>query len=177
MFCFACFPGAGQMYMGMLRKGSALMLAFFGVVFLMGFFNLGFLGVFLPVLWFYAFFDTFNIRYMTYEEIKHADKEFLNGLSNTDTMQKFLKKKHKWVGIGCIVFGAYILYQEFLAPLVYSVNSPVLARMFNGIPTLCIGFLIVALGVWMVMGKKDKAYPKLPDFKEYGSNGGEKNDR
>ena len=57
-FCFAFIPGAGQMYLGMMKRGVSLMLAFSVISVAAGFLYLPILTVFLPVLWFFAFFDT-----------------------------------------------------------------------------------------------------------------------
>ena len=68
VFCFAFVPGAGQMYLGMMKKGLVIMGAFWAVIAIAVMLNLGVLFVFLPIIWFYAFFDTFNsARY-------HADQ-------------------------------------------------------------------------------------------------------
>ena len=61
-FCFAFIPGAGQMYLGMMKKGTAIMALFAALSFLSGFLNLGILLAALPVIWFYSFFDTFNLK-------------------------------------------------------------------------------------------------------------------
>ena len=72
-FLFALFPGAGQMYLGYMKRGVSLMTAFFLVFALMGFLGMSFLAFFLPVIWFYAFFDTLNLRSMSYEYLPHDD--------------------------------------------------------------------------------------------------------
>ena len=39
-FCFSFLPGAGQMYMGFMKRGISLMSSFFFLIFLAVFFNL-----------------------------------------------------------------------------------------------------------------------------------------
>ena len=83
VFCFAFVPGAGQMYLGMMKKGLVIMSVFWTVIAVAVMLNLGVLCVFLPIIWFYAFFDTFNsaryhadqrlqMDYKFWEDMKHG---------------------------------------------------------------------------------------------------------
>ena len=55
VFCFAFVPGAGQMYLGMMKKGLVIMSAFWAVIAVAVMLNLGVLCVFLPIIWFMLF--------------------------------------------------------------------------------------------------------------------------
>ena len=57
-FVFSLFPGAGHMYLGLMKKGASLMLLFCLTIALSGFLNLSFLLILLPVIWFYSFCAT-----------------------------------------------------------------------------------------------------------------------
>ena len=59
---FACIPGAGQMYQGYMKRGLSLLLAFCLILFASTYFFLGALALFLPVIWLYAFFDSYALR-------------------------------------------------------------------------------------------------------------------
>ena len=76
-FVFSLFPGAGHMYLGLMKKGASLMLLFCFVFALSGFFNLTFLMMFLPVIWFYSFFDAMNLRHIPYEDRLAQEDHFL----------------------------------------------------------------------------------------------------
>ena len=56
-FCFAFIPGAGEMYLGMMKKGLAVMSVFWGVCAIAWFFQFEFLLWLLPIIWFYSFFS------------------------------------------------------------------------------------------------------------------------
>ena len=60
LFCCACVPGAGQMYLGYMKRGLCLISLF--CLDVMACMMLPFLGVFMPVIWMYSFFDSFNLR-------------------------------------------------------------------------------------------------------------------
>lgn len=58
-FAFSLIPGAGLMYLGLMRRGAQFMVLFFAVVALMVELRLEAIGMFaLPVIWFYSFFDS-----------------------------------------------------------------------------------------------------------------------
>lgn len=62
-FCFALFPGAGQMYLGLFRRGIQLMLTFIAGITLAAYASLeSFLPLVMIPTWFYSFFDSFYMR-------------------------------------------------------------------------------------------------------------------
>lgn len=71
-FLFALWPGAGQMYLGYMKRGVSLMGLFFLIFAIMGFLGLSFLAFLLPIIWFYAFFDTMNLRSMSYDSSRRT---------------------------------------------------------------------------------------------------------
>ena len=54
-FVFGMIPGAGQMYLGYLKRGVSLMGLFGLITAVSSMFYLGVLTFLLPVIWFYAF--------------------------------------------------------------------------------------------------------------------------
>ena len=63
VFIFSLIPGAGEMYMGFKKQGLSIMLLFWGSIALASITGLGWLAMFLPVIWFYSFFNVHIIRY------------------------------------------------------------------------------------------------------------------
>ena len=63
-FVCSLWPGAGQMYMGYIKRGVSLMTAFMVAIGLSGFLNIMVFTIPLPVIWFYAFFETWSLRNM-----------------------------------------------------------------------------------------------------------------
>ena len=118
-FIFACWPGAGQMYMGYTKRGTSLMTAFVTVLGIAGFLDLWFFSILLPVIWFFAFFDAFAIRNMTPEECAAKPDDFIvpPELRNRVGAQEVAKRYHLALGIGLIVIGVYILYNSFFLSL------------------------------------------------------------
>ncbi|HEY4432277.1 MAG TPA: hypothetical protein VGN87_14705, partial [Paenibacillus sp.] len=53
----SAFPGAGQMYLGLQKRGLQLMLLFLGSIYVMDLLRLTLLFFLIPVIWFYSLFD------------------------------------------------------------------------------------------------------------------------
>lgn len=74
-FAFSLIPGAGLMYLGLMRRGAQFMVLFFAVVALMIELSLEALGMFaLPVIWFYSFFDSLQTARRLREGERVADE-------------------------------------------------------------------------------------------------------
>ena len=72
-FLFALWPGAGQMYLGYMKRGVSLMLLFCLLMAISSFTGFGVFIFLLPIVWFYGFFDTINLRSMSYEFLPQDD--------------------------------------------------------------------------------------------------------
>ena len=68
LFIFSLIPGAGEMYMGFKKQGISIMLLFWGAIALASITGLGWLAMFLPVIWFYSFFNVHNLKSLSEEE-------------------------------------------------------------------------------------------------------------
>ena len=177
-FCCAFFPGAGQMYLGMMKKGAAIMLTFFGLVSIASFLHLEFLLFLLPVIWFYSFFETLNVKWLSAEQRQELDDKFCADLLCKTKFSKgwiqTLKSKHSLLaGGGLIVIGIYLLFSTLVHPVLrtildwYGIDLWLLERLIRSIPTLVISIAIIALGIHLVRGKKTPYSEKDEDFVEF----------
>mgnify|MGYP000852953065 CR=1 FL=1 len=168
-FLCALVPGAGQMYLGLLKKGCSIMLAFTIDVAVTTIIPL--FAIFLPVIWFYAFFDTFSLRSMTEEERRAQEQKFLvdaDGVLGKD-WRAILQKRHTVIGIACILFGAYLLFDNFISPILYRIfDTNIIYGIVHSIPTFVVSALIILLGVYLVKGGPKKTVPQDDDFIAYG---------
>ena len=162
-FCFSFIPGAGEMYQCYMKRGISIMLIF--AVFCVATWIIPVIGFFLPLIWFFSFFDTWTLRTQMKLGIAGPDAYlpifsffFTNGVS------PFLGKSHKYIGIGLIIVGAYIFIQEILiepmSMLIYAIGEahPYLAsaidRIIGAIPMLAVSLAIIWLGIRLIRGKK-----------------------
>ena len=70
-FFWSLLPGAGQMYLGLMRRGVSLMALFFGAIAVSGWLNIGLFLFAIPVIWFYAFFDSMNLGSLPYDALQY----------------------------------------------------------------------------------------------------------
>lgn len=161
-FCFSLLPGAGQMYMGFMKRGLCLMSAFFLLIFIAAFLNIGAIMLIMPILWFYSFFDTHNLRSIPDDEFYALEDDFvfINQLP-ANSLKAFQNKYKNIIALVLIVIGISILWNNFFELVRYILPDYIGDRLSNAIynigyyiPQLLIGAAIVALGLYLIRGKK-----------------------
>lgn len=100
-------PGAGHMYLGLMKKGLQFMFIFFGSIIITDLiYSARSFTVLNIVIWFYAFFDSYHSRRKL--EIGGAVEEDLISELKLDSA------KPKYVGIGLILLGSLVLLQQIV---------------------------------------------------------------
>lgn len=175
-FCFAFLPGAGQMYMGFMNRGISLMSAFFILIFLSSWLNLGPLMFAMPVIWFYAFFDTFNLRGMPDDEFYAMEDKFILFPGVTKEGSKILQSKYRMVlAVALVMIGFVILWNNLYSLFRSILPQPIreiVYRFGHYFPQLLIGFAIILLGIYLIRGKKKEldASNSMPQLDNKGGN-------
>ncbi len=167
---FGLFPGAGHMYLGLMNRGLQLMVAFWGLMGIGGFLNLGFLLFLLPVIWCYAFFEILNLYDLTPEEreARIANDTIFDGRLY-DAGKRFFHNHTRGIGIALILVGLYSVLARIFSPLFYILEERY--GSFWGyylqemVPTLVVALLVILLGVRLIRGKSTPKDDK--DFKDY----------
>ena len=172
----AFWPGAGEMYLGLMKRGLGIMLAFWGVIAMIVAFQVDLLLFILPVLWFYSFFDTLTLRNLEYDalvELQERDEFFFQELlGSREGMLGALGKHHVLVGWGCIFLGAALLYNRLMRWVWWNDAIPGwVTSILDSIPSLLLAFGVIALGLWLVRGKKLPA-DKVEDYPQYHGEAG-----
>ncbi len=170
LFIASCLSGCGQMYQGYMKRGVSLLLAFALVFFISSNFFLGALVLFLPVIWLYAFFDSYSLRAQLAAGTAPEDG-FLFGLSDMDSqrLNALLKKRHSLIGWVLVAVGAYMLYDMLmgqLSGLFFGWFGEWLYSLLRyGVPRLVITVLVILLGAWFLRGPRGKAPAEdIPPF-------------
>ena len=162
LFIASCLSGCGQMYQGYMKRGLSLLLAFCMVLFVSTYFYLGTLALFLPVIWLYAFFDSYSLRSQLAAGTAPEDA-FLFGLDDMDSQRlgALLRKRHSLIGWGLVAVGAYMLYDmllDQLGGLFFGWFGEWLYGLLRyGLPRLVITVLVILLGLWFIRGPRGKA--------------------
>lgn len=160
---FSIFPGAGQMYLGYIKRGVSLMLIFASIAMLAGLLGVSFLMFFLPVIWFFAFFDTLNLINTTYIPMPMDDYLFHFSEEFQKRIQKFLGGNPVFWGLLMIGFGVYILFKDFMDYI--SHYFPVCGFIADNLPKTLLSLAIIWIGVRIL--KSSKPGKDMDDYCEY----------
>lgn len=169
-FIFAFFPGAGQMYVGLMKKGVSIMTLFFTIcAFCMIFPPIAFL---LPVLWFYSFFDAINYNSLPYEKkATIEDKIIFEDELIRDGHKFHTKKLGTILGFALIFIGAYSIFDGFVMTIFWDISDyiPALRSVIRNIPSLVLSVIIVFVGLYLVKNRtKDIEDIRDDDYTEFG---------
>jgi hypothetical protein len=157
-FWFSLLPGAGQMYMGFMKRGISLMSAFFLLIFFSTWLNLSPLMFAMPVIWFFAFFDTHNLRSMPDDEFYAQEDDYILIPEFAKEKTRVLQSKYRNIlALVLIIIGFSILWNNLYGFINYFLPdfiSNAIYRFGRYFPQLIVGFAIIALGLYLIRGKK-----------------------
>lgn len=128
-FVLSIIPGAGYLYLGLMKRGFQTMIIFYGTIFLAAATEFGAItALVLPVVVFYTIFDTLQLL----KRINQGQVVEDSLLVETD----FLKSRGSLVGIAFIVIGALALLNNILPnyfPYHYLMNRLVPPMLILGL--------------------------------------------
>ena len=179
LFLTSCLCGCGQMYQGYMKRGLSLLLALFTLIAVAGFLSMGPLAFFTPVVWLYAFFDSYNLRRLITQDAAPEDA-YLFGLSDMDSRQMtaLLHKRHSIIGWVLVLVGVYMLYDTVVRRLSGVLWDWLYYFLCYDLPRVVMTVLVIALGLWFIRGPKVRAVPEddIPPFTPPVSGGAEPED-
>lgn len=138
----ALIPGLSQMYLGLQQRGFQLLLLFFGAIFIVDFLNVSILFLSIPLIWFFSFFDSLQ-KYSEYKE---------GILIDEPVFKQFIHQK-KWIGIGFIFIGFYVLFQNSTLFL----PSRYMEKFYqyeHYVQTAIGSIILMGIGVYLLVGKR-----------------------
>lgn len=157
-FIFSFIPGAGEMYMGFFKQGASIMLLAFGLIAITGVLEMGPLIAILPVLWFYSFFHVHALASASDEEFYSIQDHYLFNIKDEEINGIFhSQKSQKILAVILIIIGVSSLWDLFgnmLGNVIPNFYDSGIQYVFDSIPRLVIGVLIIAAGVYLIKGKK-----------------------
>ncbi len=134
-------PGAGHMYLGLLKQGAQLMAAFFLVMFITDWLHLSLLMFLLPVLWFFSIFDAYHLLEEETDGLRPDESPLFEWFSNHPA----------WMGWGLILLGVLVVLQRLVAPILATLLS---ADVRNYIETAIVSLILIGGGVKLLLGHK-----------------------
>ena len=156
-FIFSFLPGAGEMYLGFMKQGISLMGAFFLLIFLASWLNMGPLLFVLPVLWCYGFFHVHNLRSMPEEEFYAQEDDYLFHLRGILPSKDLYRKTRNFLAVILIVIGASILWDNLGTVLRWCIPEYLMQWYWSisrMVPQVVVAVLLVMAGLWLIRGKK-----------------------
>jgi len=160
VFIFSLIPGAGEMYMGFKKQGLSIMLLFWGSIALASITGLGWLAMFLPVIWFYSFFNVHNLKSLSEEEFYSVEDNYILHMDQfSGDMGKFLQKYQSAAAWILILFGICILWSRFTSLLYFIVPNNMADYVYNicnSLPQIVIAAGIIAAGIYLLTQQKKK---------------------
>lgn len=139
-FLFSLFPGAGHMYLGLMRRGLEIMVAFFASIFLIAdALQLAEIGVPLSIIiFFYSLFDAYHLCKSIKKGDEVADSNFMR-------MTRFTLNGYH-MGIAAIVLGFIFLLDRLRGYMIQFIPSVAYGMFERSITPL----LIIVLGLYLV---------------------------
>lgn len=111
------------MYQGALNRGAQLMLLFFASIAMTSFGILEFAFIAaLPVIYCYSFFESVNCLFKE-EQAKDGDLRIFEAAERIFVKNKGNKKVQKYVGIGLILLGVWVMIERFAFPVIEGLLS------------------------------------------------------
>lgn len=160
VFIFSLIPGAGEMYMGFKKQGLSIMLLFWGSIALASITGLGWLAMFLPVIWFYSFFNVHNLKSLSEEEFYSVEDNYILHMDQlSGDMGKFLQKHQSAAAWVLILLGICILWSRFTSLLYLIVPTNIVDYVYNicnSLPQIIIAAGIIAAGIYLLTQQKKK---------------------
>lgn len=157
-FISSLIPGLGYMYLGLMKKGIQAMVIFFLISPIFNFIGLGWLAdIILIPLWFYMFFDTFNIAHKLDRGEFVGDSDFifnkyynLNKKENLeeDTIKNMKDKSGVVVGWALVVIGGLSIINKLFP------DNTIYDFIKQSIGTYFVPVLFVFVGAYLLVKKK-----------------------
>jgi hypothetical protein len=146
---FSMIPGAGHMYLGLLKQGAQLMTAFFLVMAVTDWLNMNLLAFILPVLWFYSVFDAYHLLEEETDGLQPDESPLFNWFTNHPA----------WIGWGLIIMGGLVIVQRIIAPYMVIMLS---AQVRNFVETVVVALILIVGGIAMLRG--NKSAPRMEEI-------------
>lgn len=156
-FIFALIPGVGYMYYGLVKKGAEALIIFLLIPPVFGTLGMGWVGSIIRLpLWFYFFFDTFNVanKYSRGDTLQDSglfikdDREL-----NAETIKNINKNlpQNKWILLAwiLIILGIYSVLNQILGMEVFYTIRAIIRN--SVIPVL-----LILLGIYLLFKSSKK---------------------
>ena len=162
LFLFSLFPGAGHMYLGLMRMGLSFMFGFMLSVALMNITGLDVLVVLPLTIYIYSFFHANNIGGMDDEAFAALEDEYLLGFGDIDRDRFRLDQRNRNLAAAVlIILGICMLWNVGFGMVRDYIgwDNPIIKAIYytvrDDVPRVVIAIAIIWFGVTLLRGKKE----------------------
>ena len=162
LFLFSLFPGAGHMYLGLMRMGLSFMFGFMLSVALLNITGLDVLVVLPLTIYIYSFFHANNIGGMDDETFAALEDEYLLGFGDIDRDRFRLDQRNRNLAAAVlIILGICMLWNVGFGMVRDYIgwDNPVIKAIYytvrDDVPRVVIAIAIIWVGVTLLRGKKE----------------------
>lgn len=159
-FVLGLIPGAGHMYLGLMKKGLLLMI-FFGLsISVCDFLQLSLIGFIPPVIWFYCLFDTLTLAHFEHQDRLIDEEDFILKVKTflQQDWRGFFTKYAFPIGIIALIVGIHTFFSNFVMPFIYHYSDyyPSFFRLFYKIPSSLFSVGCIVVGLYLLYRNKSK---------------------
>ena len=162
LFLFSLFPGAGHMYLGLMRMGLSFMFGFMLSVALMNITGLDVLVVLPLTIYIYSFFHANNIGGMDDEAFAALEDEYLLGFGDIDRDRFRLDQRNRNLAAAVlIILGICMLWNVGFGMVRDYIgwDNPIIKAIYytvrDDVPRVVIAIAIIWVGVTLLRGRKE----------------------
>lgn len=143
----SAFPGAGQMYLGLQKRGLQMMVLFLGSIYIMDVLRLTLFMFLIPLIWFYCFFDGLQ-QVSRYGREPLRDKPVIEGFVN----------HQKWLGLGLLLLGIYFIFTSVILPYLETLfpETHISYLIRNYVKTAIVSIVLIGGGIKLMLGSKKR---------------------
>lgn len=148
---FSLMPGAGHMYLGLIRQGIQIMLLFFFTWFIAHSYDFHFFYIFIPIIWFYSIFDVSKKSLLAEDQLKDEDlpifsnKQLLNNLGKGNSIERY-------IAYGLILLGFFSMIDNIVLPLLETYFQHY--EFINYFRSFITAAVLIILGILLIVKTK-----------------------
>lgn len=160
LFVASLIPGAGELYMGFRKMGLSIMALFWGCIAMASFFSLDAIIFFLPIMWFYSFFNTHNLKSLSEEEFHSVEDKLILPVDGfVKNKEQFMKRYRNAVAILLILIGAVSLC-NIGSNWLYQILDPeqyyFILNIVRQFPAIVLSIFLIVFGIHLIRGKYEE---------------------
>ncbi len=162
-FIFALIPGAGQMFLGFMKRGLSLVLYVVAIACIAMMLSMEELIILVPPVWMYAFFDAINLNGCDEEHFSKIKDDYITfdiipGMRNipvfSDDTRKLWGKGMIYIGIAFLCFNILNIIGQLAYFLDLNKFGWIINDLLHYSPRIIISVILIMMGKSLISGNR-----------------------